>query len=38
MFSDKPDATLEDTYWQPQWNDMVCYVAAVKCSPSLDKL
>jgi len=22
--------TIEDTYWQAQWKDMVCYVAAVK--------
>jgi hypothetical protein len=21
---------IEDTYWQPQWKDMVCYVSAKK--------
>lgn len=21
---------IEDTYWQPQWKDMVCYVCALK--------
>ena len=24
------DFTIEDTYWQPQWKDMVCYVCARK--------
>jgi hypothetical protein len=23
---------IEDTYWQPQWKDMVCYVSAQKPS------
>lgn len=22
--------TIEDTFWQPHWNDTVCYVSAVK--------
>lgn len=24
------DFAIEDTYWQPQWKDMVCYVSAIK--------
>ncbi len=30
--------TVVDTYWQPQWQDMVCYVAATKHSQSLGKV
>jgi len=30
--------TIVDTYWQPQWQNMVCYVAATKHSQSLGKV
>ncbi|MCH9054834.1 hypothetical protein L5220_02675 [Synechococcus sp. PCC 6716] len=27
---------VEDTYWQPYWNDMVCYVCAIKSSEMIN--